>query len=189
MELVTEHLRLVAASFDLLEAELESGETLAARLGVRVPEAWPPPLTEDARVHWLDTVRKDPLQTGWWSWYWIRTESEGPRGDVLIGCGGFFGPPDAGGTVTAGYSVLDLYQGRGYATEALEALVEWAFRQPGAARVVADTFPDISASIRVLTKLGFEQAGEGAEPGSIRFRRERPEPGSGRNRIRPQDRW
>jgi len=69
-----------------------------------------------------------------------------------------------------GYSVLEGYQGQGYATEGVRALLAWAFRDARVRRVIAETLPDGAASRRVLAKNGFAQADEpAAEAGAIRF--------------------
>ncbi len=51
------------------------------------------------------------------------------------------------------------YWGRGYATEAVGAIVGWAFDATGAERVGAGVFDDNPASRRLLENLGFSEAG------------------------------
>ncbi|HEU4853406.1 MAG TPA: GNAT family N-acetyltransferase [Telluria sp.] len=54
-----------------------------------------------------------------------------------------------------GYAYLPAYWGRGYAVEAARAIVEHAQRDIGMTRLLGITSPDNTASIGVLTKLGF----------------------------------
>jgi len=80
--------------------------------------------------------------------------------------------------------VLEEYWNRGYATEAVEALVPVIFSLPGITRIIATTYPHLTASIRVLQKNGFERtnevaAGVGAEEGTVCYLREIPDPVSG----------
>jgi RimJ/RimL family protein N-acetyltransferase len=77
-----------------------------------------------------------------------------------VGTVGFFGPPDETGTVMVGYGLVEPARGRGYATEALRALVGYAARQSAAKRVVADTAKDNVPSQRVLEKAGFAKTHE-----------------------------
>jgi RimJ/RimL family protein N-acetyltransferase len=56
-------------------------------------------------------------------------------------------------TVEVGFSFDPLHQGKGYATEAARALVDWAFSQ-GLHRVIGRLEPRNTASARVLEKLG-----------------------------------
>ena len=88
---------------------------------------------------------------------------------AVIGNGGFKGRPGEDGTVEIGYSIMEEHQGAGYATEAVKALIAWAFGHPEVARVVAETYPDLAKSIRVLKKNGFTETGPGLEEGVIRF--------------------
>ena len=66
---------------------------------------------------------------------------------------GLKGPPDAEGLVEIGYSVLETHQRRGYATEAVRALIAWA-KERGAKRIAAETLPELLPSQRVMDKLG-----------------------------------
>src|SRR5205085_4024880 len=76
----------------------------------------------------------------------------------------FKGPPGADGAVEIAYGVAPEHQGKGYATEAAEALVNYAFGS-GQVRVVrAHTLPEPNASTRVLTKCGFRRVGEVIDP-------------------------
>jgi RimJ/RimL family protein N-acetyltransferase len=82
----------------------------------------------------------------------------GPLQVVLLGSGtviggiGFMGPPDADGTVEIGYGVAPEAEGRGYTTEAVLALLHWAFTVGGCRRVIATTALDNHGSQRVLDK-------------------------------------
>lgn len=56
-----------------------------------------------------------------------------------------------------GYLVDRRHWGRGYATEAAQAVVAWALRQPSIRRVWATCDAENAASVRVLEKLGFKR--------------------------------
>ena len=84
--------------------------------------------------------------------------------DVVVGMAGFKGPPGADGMVEIAYGVAPEHQGKGYATEAAQALAAYAFAS-GRVRVVrAHTAPESNASTRVLTKCGFRHTGEVIDP-------------------------
>ncbi len=83
---------------------------------------------------------------------------------VVVGMGGFKGPPNDG-MVEIAYGVVPSYQNKGLATEAARALVRYAFASGRQVRVVrAHTLPQPNASTRVLTKCGFERVGEIVDP-------------------------
>jgi [ribosomal protein S5]-alanine N-acetyltransferase len=65
------------------------------------------------------------------------------------------------GLVEIGYSMLEMHQRQGYATEAVRGLLSWAFQNPEVQRVVADTLPGLTPSIRVMEKSGFAFVGDG----------------------------
>lgn len=56
--------------------------------------------------------------------------------------------------IEVGYAIAKSKWGRGYATEAAAAFVEYAFRELELARIVALAFPENAASINVMKKLG-----------------------------------
>jgi RimJ/RimL family protein N-acetyltransferase len=58
-----------------------------------------------------------------------------------------------------GYAIAGTHQGKGYATEALTALIEYGFRELDINRFEADINPANRASARVLERLGFRLEG------------------------------
>lgn len=84
--------------------------------------------------------------------------------DIAVGTCGFKGPPTVDGMVEIAYGIFPFHQGKGYATEAAQALVDFAFSS-GQVRVArAHTLPQPNASTRVLTKCGFQYSGEVIDP-------------------------
>ncbi|TDD79002.1 GNAT family N-acetyltransferase [Actinomadura rubrisoli] len=83
--------------------------------------------------------------------YEIRRREDG----LAIGGLGFHGAADENGTVTIGYGLVSAAQGKGYATEALRALLEFA-RRSGVAAVEGDTDHGNIASQRVMAAAGME---------------------------------
>jgi RimJ/RimL family protein N-acetyltransferase len=158
----TQRLELIPATPELLRAELEG--KLAPALNV-VIEEWPPPLSDDRSLRYaLQFLEKHPSHVGWMTWYFVRNE-----GRVLVGQGGYCGVP-SDGMVEVGYSLLPAHQRKGYATEAVQALIERAAAL-GVHTICAQTLPSLTPSIRVLERLGFTLAGDGSEPGAIRYLR------------------
>lgn len=69
------------------------------------------------------------------------------------------------GSTEIGYGISEEYQGNGYATEAVNAVVSWALQQNDIRSVEAETEISNVASIRVLEKCGFTETGELGEEG------------------------
>lgn len=76
------------------------------------------------------------------------------------------------GAVEIGYGLEEPYRDQGYMTEAVEAMVQWAFSQPGVYAVDAETEPGNEPSKRLLLKLQFKPNGKGEE--GPRFRKMKP---------------
>lgn len=107
---------------------------------------------------------------GWYGWYAVRAaDRDGPR--TLVGNGGYFGPPSQG-SVEIGYSIVPEWQGRGYATEIVGALLDnpRLAARPDARQVIAHARSDNPASIAVLRHSSFLEC-PGEEPELLRFAR------------------
>jgi [ribosomal protein S5]-alanine N-acetyltransferase len=150
----------------LARAEISNRGEFARLLEATVPDNWPPESIADALPLFLGWLESAP-DCGWFGWYALAA-SEGSAAPVLVGSGGFMGPPK-NGTVDIGYSVLTQFQGQGFATEMVGALLRWALRQPGVVRVAAQTEWANPASVRVLTKVGFIPVGLATQPTGTRF--------------------
>ena len=168
----TNRLVIVPGTPAVCRAEMEDRARFAELLDAAVPASWPPPENDEKTMTFFtEYVEKNPDGVGWAAWYILLQGGDGRK--TAIGTCGFTAKPDETGTVETGYSILPEHQRRGYAPEAVSVLVEWAFGHPAVNRVVAHTFPDLRASIRVLEKCGFTFAGPGQEEGTIRFERRR----------------
>jgi ribosomal-protein-alanine N-acetyltransferase len=154
LALETERLRLVACTAELAEALTYDRGEAEDLLGAEIPAGWP---TEELAAFlpvYARELASDPALLGYGIWLVLD-----PLEGTLVGDSGFKGKP-ADGVVELGYSTAGPYRGRGFAFEAAQALVGWAFSQPGIEKVVAETEPDNAHSIRVLEKLGMRQVAE-----------------------------
>lgn len=158
-------LNLIASTRELINKDLESAAELAGALGAATPKLWPPDLNGPTVMRFALMQLDDPAEQGWSFWYLINNDDPGE----LVGICGFKGRPDAGGSVEISYSVLKPFQRQGYATEAVTALVGWAFSHHNVQEVCAETFPYLRQSIRVLEKNGFKHTGAGSEAGVVRY--------------------
>lgn len=163
------------ATVALARAELKDRAEFARLLSAFVPDEWPPEILADALPVFLEWIEAAPDRVGWYVWYaMMRAPHEAldmlasEVGDILMASGGFKGPPQDG-VIEIGYSVLPRFQGQGYATEMVGALIDWAFAQEGVTRIVAETTADNVASLRLLHRLGFMQSGPAVERGHIRL--------------------
>jgi RimJ/RimL family protein N-acetyltransferase/uncharacterized protein YbdZ (MbtH family) len=89
---------------------------------------------------------EDELQPGF-GMYYLRERA----GGLAFGDMGFHRPP-VDGVVEVGFGLAESHRGQGYATEALVALTDWAFTQPGVERVIATTTADNAGAQGVLRR-------------------------------------
>jgi len=80
--------------------------------------------------------------------------------NVVIGMCGFAGPPNSDGVVEIAYSIAPDCEGRGYATEAAGALIEFASQSSRVRTISAYTLREINASTHVLEKCGLRKTEE-----------------------------
>ncbi len=168
----TPRLDLIATTLEHLEIELRSADALGVVLDTNVPEGWPPGLYDpEAIAFFRDRLREEgPSSVGWYGWYGVLRATSEAR-STLVGSAGFFGPPRDGAT-EIGYSVVASMRDRGFATEMVLGLVEHARAHTTLHTLhtlLAHTMTDNLASQTVLRRAGFEAAGLGVEPGTLKF--------------------
>lgn len=143
-EIKTKRLRIRPAAKERMEA------IIAAETDAELRAAY---------TQMLEGSLRHPEQWVWYAIWTIEREDGSLLGDLC-----FKGlPPD--GAVEIGYGIAEQYRGQGYASEAVDAAVDWALRQPGVTCVEAETEPDNRISQRVLEKCGFVPNGLVGEEG------------------------
>lgn len=103
-----------------------------------------------------------------WEWYatWEIEQKDGIHvGDLC------FKGLNNDGSVEIGYGIAEEHQGKGYATEAVEAVIAWASNQSGVCQIEAETEEDNKKSQRVLEKCGFSPLGIIGEEGPRFYKR------------------
>jgi ribosomal-protein-alanine N-acetyltransferase len=162
----TPRLELIAATLPLITAEVAGAAELARNLDAEL-QSWPPPLNDASSLQWTyEHLKAEPELAGFFVWYVILVE-ENRR--TLVGLLGFKGPPGQQGILEVGYSVLEAFQRRGIGAEATRALMHWAFENFAVREIHAETFPDLTASIKLMLRCGMKFRGEGSEGGTVRY--------------------
>jgi ribosomal-protein-alanine N-acetyltransferase len=121
-------------------------------------DALSPEERAEVSPEWLAALRASSSADPWRHGFSMVHRDTG----CTVGKCGFKGPP-ANGVVEIAYGVEPEHQGNGYATEAAEALTNFAFAQ-NVGTVRAHTLPEANASTRVLTKCGFRYLGQVIDP-------------------------
>ena len=161
----TRRLVLLQATPDTLRAELVSRQALGEGLGAEVPDSWPPELYDADAIRWtLNWLTEHPENANWSLYYIAEAPDEESARPRLIGVAGYKGPPDEHGVVEVGYGIVPERRRRGFASEAVRALVARAFGDGRVRTVIAHTLPELVASIGVLRATGFSFDGPGNDP-------------------------
>jgi len=79
--------------------------------------------------------------------------------NVVIGYGGIFHISETDNSAEIGYGLLQPYWGKGYISEIVYSLVNYAFKKAQLHRLYAIVQPGNEASIKVLQNNGFKQEG------------------------------
>src|SRR5690242_10413485 len=152
----TPRLLLLRGSIASLEAELISRQALGDLLDAEVPRGWPPELYDADAIRWtMNWLAGHPEQADWSLYYVAIAPTQGVPRPRLVGIAGYKGGPDASGVVEVGYGVVPEERRKGYASEAVRALLKQAFAEPRVTAVIAHTLPELMPSRGVLEATGF----------------------------------
>jgi RimJ/RimL family protein N-acetyltransferase len=130
-----------------LEEELEltpCSRTISAELKDALENTILPNVADESKNYLFSTL-----------WTAIWKEENKMIGDLCI-----VGEPDANGEIEIGYGTYDEYQGRGFMTEMVSGIIEWARVQPGVQSIIASTDKTNAGSFRVLEKNSFHKTAE-----------------------------
>lgn len=123
---------------------------------------------EDALTHyWIPKTLEHPEDYQWFTNWEIVLKSS----NTSIGGIGFLGPPGQNGETEIGYMLDERQQGKGYAGEALNAMLDWAFSDEITRAVIARTAENNYSSRKLLLNAGF--VGDGNQEGFLLFRKSR----------------
>jgi RimJ/RimL family protein N-acetyltransferase len=166
--IITQRLELIPITVELCKADLSSHQELGNLLCARIPGAWPPEQVTNETIQTFISLLQAQGGSRFLAYYWIKKPCGFPYGErTLIGSGGFIIGED--NVPELGYSVLEEFQGKGYASEAAREMIRFMFEDPGVSTIQACTYPNLISSIRVLEKNGFEFSGPGKETGTISY--------------------
>ena len=145
-ELVTERLRLRRSRPE----DAEAISTYRSDPAVHIHQGWERTDPDGVRAEIEEMGTRAPGQPGGW----VQLSVEEREGGRLVGDVGLSAVADEPGVIAVGYTIAPAYQGRGYGTEAVTALVDYALDVLGADVVRAYADADNVPSIRVMEKVG-----------------------------------
>ncbi|MBI2913510.1 MAG: GNAT family N-acetyltransferase [Chloroflexi bacterium] len=148
-------LDLVSMSPAFIEALLAGDRAQAEAVGgFPLPPGWPAPADERLLRLRLEQMRQDPSTQPWLLRAMVRRR---PRRQ-MIGFINFHGLP-RDGLAELGYTVLPPSRRRGYASETIQGLMDWARTEHGVRCFRVSIAPDNAPSLALAAGLGFRQTG------------------------------
>jgi ribosomal-protein-alanine N-acetyltransferase len=157
----SERLELVSMSPEFIERLLDERRPEAeASGGFSLPDGWPDAHDRGFLALRLRQMRERRELQEWFVYAIVLPEGDRP----MIGHAGFHGPPGANAlkapdAVEVGYMILESYRRRGYATEVVRTMVDWASSEHGIHRFIASISPGNEASLALVARLGFQEIG------------------------------
>ena len=149
----TPRLKLVSLTPSLLRA-VASGDLAEVERQLKAPvgAGWEEGVPAERR---LEQLAADPSEQPWL----VRAvlAQTPPR---VVGSVGFHSPPDDHGRVEIGYDIVAGERRKGYAREAVHALLDRAWATGRVRTCVASVSPDNASSLALIRAFGFQRVGE-----------------------------
>lgn len=151
--LETGKLKLISLDGQNLRWSIEDRQKMERNLGVKITNMELEEPVKKAMRTSLKMVLENKKDYLWFTSWEIVLKIE----NRIIGGLCFKDYPDEKGRVEIAYGMQDEYRCKGYMTEAVKELINWAFSFNNVTEVIAETEKDNLPSHRVLEKIGMEK--------------------------------
>lgn len=155
--ITTERLIIMPLTYEQLLQYIQNDGSLDAALQLNLTAR---EISDDLKEALEQTIVlnvADPLKNYLFNSLWtIILKSE----NRMVGDLCFIGAPNAAGEIEIGYGTYEADKGKGYMTEAVGGMVQWAEQQPEIQAIIASTEKSNPASSAVLQKNNFVNDGE-----------------------------
>jgi [ribosomal protein S5]-alanine N-acetyltransferase len=149
-KLVTDRLILIPYTYDICKKFIVYDFSDLGRLGLKKGNGWPDEDVIDTLPRILNNLSKVESPSGFESWMIIKK-----HGLEIIGDAGFKGFNVENENIDIGYGIIELERRNGYASEAIKALIDWAFSNYIIKDITASCLIDNTSSINILRKFNF----------------------------------
>ena len=158
-------LDLIALSPDFLSVSIRGDLAAASRfIDLVIPSEW-------LEAAWLMEMRLAKLREDPALEPWLLRAVGLRETKIMVGFIGFHTLPGADylnsyapNSVEFGYTIFPDYRGKGYASEAAQALMDWATQEHDVKRFVVSISPANRPSLRIAQKFGFRKVGFFTDP-------------------------
>ncbi|ARS37318.1 GNAT family N-acetyltransferase [Pontibacter actiniarum] len=150
----TDRLILVPFTLAVADALLRGEVSILRKVGLQPTPSWPDQEAIETLPKIIRNLKLVQEPTGFESWMVVRRSDK-----TVIGDAGFKGLPNADGEVDIGYAIIEQEHQKGYGLEVAKGLADWACQQPGVKAITAKCLRHNAPSVRILKKLGMQEAG------------------------------
>lgn len=148
-KIYTDRLVLVPITYEIIDSLLNKDSLKLEDMGLITNESWPTGDTMDILPVLKAQLKNTRTITGFEIWAIVKEESS-----IIIGDIGFKGQPNEKGVVEIGYGLVKEERKKGYGSEAVKAMVEWALNNEKVQCIKADCLINNIPSIKILEKVG-----------------------------------
>lgn len=148
----TDRLILFPITLEITKALLAGSNKEIKKIGINPNENWPTEDTKDILPIILETLEENKMPSGFETWMIVRKDNMQVIGDI-----GFHGQPDENGVVEVGFGLVEEERNKGFGTEALKAIINWASSQENVKSITADCLITNKPSARILEKVGMKE--------------------------------
>jgi len=149
-EILTLRIKLIPLRLSQLQLCLKELSLLETELGIPIPPGFVTGRVRRAIGMKIGKMQEADVSQHAWITYWLIVVRANAVGAGMLG---FKGYPNEEGSTEIGYGIDRAYQNKGYMTEAVQALIGWAFAHPFCKTITATEVTN-PASQRLLEKLG-----------------------------------
>jgi [ribosomal protein S5]-alanine N-acetyltransferase len=155
---------LIPLTHQLLQICVSSRSKMEEAIGLnkssmQIDELFQNEVADALANYWLPKTLENPGLYQWYtSWEIVRRDT-----NTSIGGIGIIGYPNPAGETEIGYMLDKQEHGKGYASEALMTITDWAFTHDDTKCIFVKTFEDNLPSRKLLLKCGFIEVGKDEE--------------------------
>ncbi|HTQ64167.1 MAG TPA: GNAT family N-acetyltransferase [Puia sp.] len=150
----TSRLQIIPLNYEQLDLYLQANGRLEKLLHLADNgRTIAPDIKEMVMSFTLPKIKKAGAYNYLFHTFWIVVEKKSKN---IVAELGFKGEPNQKGEIEIGYGTMPGHRGKGYMTEAVGGMIDWAKSQPGIHLVLAETEEKNIASVKIVQKNNFQ---------------------------------
>ena len=154
----TERLTLMPITLYITKGLLDGDKSVLGKYGLKADDQWPTADDYDILPILYQSLKKDREPSGFETWMIVNKTDRRVIGDI-----GFYRKPDEHGAVEIGFGMAEGERGKGYASEALAAMMDWLCAHAKVKTVKASCHTQNLTSARMLKKAGLKETNRDKE--------------------------